>query len=137
MEHYKKLYKEIRESNTDPWGDKITWNGETGADLGTYKDENSGEILWTGGSMWGVDDGWGYVPGRKYADDGNLEERHGYISYYVYRFWMTIYGHVKNLSEAYVYTSDPKYGRAGIILLDRIADVWPHFDSYYFKESFT
>ncbi len=138
---YNELYPEIIDSNLDPWGDKITWNkdadgNDIGADLGTYKDPETGEVLWTGGSMWGVDDGWGYVPGRKYADDGNLEERHGYISFYVYKFWMTIYGHVKNLSEAYVYTSDPKYGRAGIILLDRIADVWPHFDSYYFKDLF-
>ncbi|MBQ7119891.1 MAG: S-layer homology domain-containing protein [Oscillospiraceae bacterium] len=136
---YNDLYPEIIKSNMDPWGDKITWNkdadgNDIGADLGTYRDPETGEVLWTGGSMWGVDDGWGYVPGRKYADDGNLEERHGYISFYVYKFWMTIYGHVKNLSEAYVYTSDPKYGRAGIILLDRIADVWPHFDSYYFKD---
>ncbi|MBQ6845795.1 MAG: S-layer homology domain-containing protein, partial [Oscillospiraceae bacterium] len=138
---YNELYPEIRESNLDPWGDKITWNkdadgNDIGAFLGTYEDPDTGEVLWSGGDMWGVDDGWGYLPGRKYADDGNLEERHGYIAYYNYRFWMTIYGHVKNLSEAYVYTSDPKYGRAGIILLDRIADVWPHFDSYYFKDLF-
>ncbi|MBR2181573.1 MAG: Ig-like domain-containing protein, partial [Oscillospiraceae bacterium] len=46
---YNELYSEIRESNEDPWGDKITWNKETikdekgevieiidhGADLGT------------------------------------------------------------------------------------------------------
>ncbi len=138
---YNELYKEIRDSNEDPWGDKITWNkdkdgNDLGADLGTYKDPQTGEVLWKGGDMWGVDDGWGYLPGRKYADDGNIQERHGYIAYYFYSFWMTIYGYVEDISEAYIYTSDPKYGRAGIILLDRIADVWPHFSSYYFKDLF-
>ncbi len=138
---YNELYGEIRDSNLDPWGDLITWNidengNNLGADLGTYKDPETGAVLWTGGSMWGVDDGWGYLPGRKYVHDSNLEERHGYIAYYFYEFWMTIYAYVEDLNEAYVYTSDPKYGRAGIILLDRIADVWPHFDSYYFRNLF-
>ncbi len=132
---YNELYKEIRESNTDPWGDKITWNGEAGADLGTYKDENSGEILWTGGSMWGVDDGWGYLPGRKY-DDG-LTERHGYIALYNYKFWMHIYnGVLTTVGDAYLYTGDEKYGLAGAKFLDRVADVWGSFNMYYFRDKF-
>ncbi|MBQ2742282.1 MAG: Ig-like domain-containing protein, partial [Oscillospiraceae bacterium] len=58
---YNELYKEIRDSNEDPWGDKITWNkdkdgNDLGADLGTYKDPQTGEVLWKGGDMWGVDD---------------------------------------------------------------------------------
>ena len=131
---YNELYEEIRKSNTDPWGEKITWNDKNGgADLGTYKDEN-GKVLWQGGDMWGVDDGWGYVPGRIYAD--GLEERIGYIALYNLRIWEQLYLTVETLAEAYLYTNDVKYGRAGALLLDRAADLYPDFDMYYFKDKF-
>jgi len=143
---YNDLYGEIRDSNTDPWGELITWNKETiineegkeeiidhGADLGTYTDEN-GNVLWQGGDMWGVDDGWGYRPGRIYTD--GLEERIGYIARYHYEFWMWMYSKVGTFADAYIYTGDIKYGRAGAVLLDRIADIWPSFDMYYFRNMF-
>jgi len=144
---YNELYSEIRESNEDPWGDLITWNKETikdeqgevvevidhGADLGTYTDD-AGNVLWQGGDMWGVDDGWGYLPGRTY-DDG-LEERHGYIARYNNSLWEGLYGKIRTIADAYLYTNDVKYGRAGAVLLDRVADVWPSFDMYYFRNQF-
>ncbi len=143
---YNELYGEIRESNEDPWGELITWNKETiineqgkeevidhGADLGTYRDE-TGKVIWQGGDMWGVDDGWGYLPGRTYAD--GLEERIGYVAYYNYEFWMWMYGRIGTFANAYLYTGDPKYGRAGAIILDRVADVWGSFDMYYLRNMF-
>ncbi len=131
---YNELYGEIRESNTDPWGELITWNDENGgADLGTYTDEN-GKVLWQGGDMWGVDDGWGYLPGRKYAD--GLEERHGYVAFYNNAFWGNLYETVLTLAEGYLYTEDVKYGRAGALLLDRVANVLPSFDMYSFRNKF-
>jgi len=145
---YNELYSEIRESNEDPWGDKITWNKETikdekgevieiidhGADLGTYRDEN-GKVLWQGGDMWGVDDGWGYLPGRTYTD--GLTERHGYISLYNYKFWSYFYTDIIDvLADAYLYTGDEKYGLAGAKFLDRVADVWDSLDAYYFRNMF-
>ncbi len=133
---YNELYKEIRESNTDPWGDEITWNDENdGADLGTYKDPETGNVLWQGGDMWGVDDGWGYLPGRTYAD--GLEERHGYVSLYNYKFWMYFYTDVIDvLADAYLYTGDSKYGLPGAKFLDRVADVWDSLDAYPFRNMF-
>ncbi len=35
---------------------------------------------------------------------------------------------LSDLTNAYLYTGDIKYGRAGAILIDRIADVYPSFD---------
>ncbi|MBR2181399.1 MAG: hypothetical protein IJ949_05870, partial [Oscillospiraceae bacterium] len=84
--------------------------------------------------MWGVDDGWGYLPGRKYED--GLAERHGYIAFYNNHLWENIYIEIQKIAAAYLYTGDAKYGRAGAILLDRVADVWPSFDMYYFSDKF-
>ncbi|MBR2180612.1 MAG: heparinase II/III family protein, partial [Oscillospiraceae bacterium] len=144
---YNELYSEIRESNEDPWGDLITWNKEKikneageeeiidhGADLGTYKDPETGKVLWQGGDMWGVDDGWGYLPGRTYAD--GLEERHGYVAFYNHAFWGELYSTVRTLADGYLYTEDVKYGRAGALLLDRVANVLPSFNMYSFRNKF-
>ncbi|MBE6912194.1 MAG: hypothetical protein E7473_06695, partial [Ruminococcaceae bacterium] len=35
---------------------------------------------------------------------------------------------LKSLREAFLYTGDAKYGRAGVILLDKWADLYPYFD---------
>ena len=35
---------------------------------------------------------------------------------------------LRELRDAYLYTGESKYGRAGAILLDRVADVYPSFD---------
>lgn len=83
------------------------------------------------GPTWGVDDGLGWVD-----DDGN---RWTFIAYYChYGLWWTgvssigataqIWGGLTTLRDAYVYTGDPKYAHAGVILLDRIADIYPEMD---------
>ncbi|MBQ9986346.1 MAG: S-layer homology domain-containing protein [Oscillospiraceae bacterium] len=66
--------------------------------------------------------------------------QHTYIAYYIHdAVWYGTGGvansaFVKNaiedLSLAFVYTGEAKYGRAGAILLDRVADAYPQFDWY-------
>ena len=77
------------------------------------------------GSTWGVDDGTGWVDssGNKWT----------FIAYY--NHWGAWYssGIIQNalqsLRDAYLYTGDNKYAHAGIILLDRIADVYPSMNT--------
>ena len=70
--------------------------------------------------------------------------RDGYISYYLNQaVW---YGNgnpangrvirtaLESLKNAFLYTGDPKYGRAGAIILDRVADVYPAFDWYQWSD---
>ncbi|MBR5308552.1 MAG: S-layer homology domain-containing protein, partial [Clostridia bacterium] len=66
--------------------------------------------------------------------------RHNYIAYYLHEgLWYGVgetegSGAVRRgldaLREAFLYTGEAKYARAGAILLDRIADVYPDFDWY-------
>ena len=107
------LYPELADTNQDP----SPRNGNRYID----------------GKTWGVDDGWGYIPrdkdGNSYKYKNGVEERHTYIAYYVYSAWESRRDILEALKTAYVYTGEEKYGRAGAILLDRIADVWPAMDS--------
>lgn len=82
------------------------------------------------GEKWGVDDGYGYTD-----EDGN---RYTFIAYY--NHWHLWYGGaiekaITSLRDAYVYTGNMKYARAGSILLDRIADVYPEMDIDRYKKS--
>lgn len=75
------------------------------------------------GPTWGVDDGNGWVD-----EDGNY---YTFVAYYIH--WHLWHGGIirnalEALTNAYIYTGDMKYARAGIILLDRIADVYPDMD---------
>ena len=111
-------------------------------------------------SRWGVDDSMGYrqpyvsdpdaigYDARYfdkdgyawYSDGGSVGPvLHTYIAYYLHEgVWYgngVSTGLVKsalyNLIDAFVYTGDIKYGRAGAILLDRVADVYP--DMYWYQ----
>lgn len=77
------------------------------------------------GPTWGVDDGYGWVD-----DNGN---RYTFIAYYVHwHLWYSdgiIHRAIRSLRDAYLYTGELKYARAGIVLLDRIADVYPSLDA--------
>lgn len=88
------------------------------------------------GPKWGVDDGFGYVDekGHKFT----------FIAYYLHwGVWYDlnqsfsspglIFTALRYLKDAYVYTGDAKYAEAGIILLDRVADVYPEFDTSAYK----
>lgn len=69
---------------------------------------------------WGVDDGEGYLA------DGNRWRFIG--AYIIYGQWKRlVYGGVVTLSQAYLVTGDPEYAYRAGILLDRAADLFPHF----------
>lgn len=75
------------------------------------------------GPTWGVDDGYGI----KIGDDVWT-----LIAYYDHwAIWYEsgiVHKAIKAFRDAYIYTGDLKYAHAGIILLDRIADVYPDMD---------
>ncbi len=93
------------------------------------------------GDTWGVDDGFGYVHTYTDKNGETVTEQHCYIAYYIHFMWMSQYGNktsveyiIISLMYAYLYTGDEKYGCAGAVLLDRIADVYPTFDWYKWSE---
>ncbi|MDF2670305.1 MAG: bacterial Ig-like protein, partial [Paenibacillus sp.] len=83
------------------------------------------------GPTWGVDDGFGWVD-----DQG---KRYTFVAYYVHWFlWYStgfIQDGLKAFRDAYLYTGDMKYARAGAVLLDRIADVYPELDISAFNRT--
>ncbi len=79
------------------------------------------------GEDWGVDDGLGWKTGKY---NGTVEECKTFIGYYIGRgLWVDngILTALTALRDAYLYTGEAKYGRAGAILVDRIADLFPDF----------
>ncbi len=75
------------------------------------------------GESWGVDDGTGYI-----AEDG---QKYTFVAYYNHEgLWHggEIVDALTALRDAYLYTGDVKYANKGVILLDRIADVYPDLD---------
>ncbi|WP_255171429.1 heparinase II/III domain-containing protein [Natrononativus amylolyticus] len=82
------------------------------------------------GESWGVDDGYGWLD-----EDGDIVgagERLYPVAYYNHwHVWRPggILNIVQALTDAYLYTGDRRYSRAGSVLLDRIADVYPEMDS--------
>ena len=92
------------------------------------------------GEGWGVDDGYGarvYKDGSELKpfklddtqNDKNLDLNKSatYIPVYMYYYWHFMRGVITSFTNAYVYTGDITYARAGAILLDRIADVAPGY----------
>jgi len=71
------------------------------------------------GENWGVDNGWGYK-----ASNGGL---YTFIAYW--NHWAIYDGGMENVMEAiyyaYLCTGDQKYADAGIVLLDRMAQIYP------------
>jgi len=96
--------------------------GEVGTTLGVASEEVD---------FWAVDDGWGYE--YEYTTKSGLVETRckPFIAYYnAWGLWEeAIPGAIEDLGMAYLYTDDIRYGRAGAILLDRVADVYPDFDT--------
>ncbi len=130
------------------------------ADLENVDTLNCGEGLREGESeaTWGVDDGWGYRPkdadgdpyyavfevdenGDYVIDEengkpkGTVQEIHNHIAFYNYRAWQQERDILDALKIAYVYTGEAKYGRAGAIVLDRVADIWADMDTAPFTTS--
>ncbi len=69
---------------------------------------------------YGVDDGFGY-----FDKDGN---RFLFIAYFNWKQWTFIRRALTALAEAYVYTGDQQYAHKALVMLDRIADVYPDYD---------
>ena len=93
-----------------------------------------------------VDDGYGWID-----KDGN---RYTFIAFYNHwKLWINmidaggnkfpegyplghggiIHNALDSFKDAYLYTGKPEYARAGIIMLDRIADIFPCMDSSAYK----
>ncbi len=110
---YNELYSELR----DPT--KETYNKDP------HKKDKNGSYLEIDGNRWGVDDGFGYRPGRK---SGDVDEVHTYIANFNLQLHNEISDAILHLTRAYLFTGDIKYGRAGAILTDRLADLYPSYD---------
>jgi len=70
---------------------------------------------------FGVDDGFGYVEG----------DRHwSFIAYYLIRgpWKQGVVGGIRALAYAYLVTGEPAYAHKALLLLDRVADLYPEFD---------
>lgn len=69
-----------------------------------------------------ADDGWGW---RKEGED----KKYWFVAYYNHWAYLNhIIPGALNLSRAYLLTGEPRYAHQAIILLDRIADVYPGMD---------
>ena len=69
---------------------------------------------------YGVDDGYGWFDGEGH--------RYLFVAYYVWQYWGKLTAAVDVLSNAYVFTGDQKYAHKALVMLDRIADVYPDYD---------
>ncbi len=130
---YNETYTDLHAAGAvDPfYGNKITqgWGDfKTGGESGVP----------TSGYFWGVDDGFGYDTGRYNDKSGTkVKNVHRYIAVFAHDgLWYgsgsvnpaVIRYALNAFREAYVYTGDKKYGIAGAIILDRIADLYPDMD---------
>lgn len=78
------------------------------------------------GPTWGVDDGYGWID-----DDGN---KWTFAAYYNH-WWLwygtgaVLYTGLQALRDAYIYTGNVQYAHRGLVILDRIADIYPTMDT--------
>ena len=83
---------------------------------------------------WLVDDGFGWSIEDKTCGTKSLP-KYAPLAYYMHQMWgvngtsrSTYSGAITSLKDAYLYTGEKKYGVAGLILLDRVADLYPGYD---------
>ena len=83
---------------------------------------------------WLVDDGFGWSIDDKTYGTKSLP-KYAPLAYYMHQMWgvngtarSTYSLAISELTNAYLYTGDKKYGVAGLILLDRVADLYPDYD---------
>jgi hypothetical protein len=70
---------------------------------------------------FGVDDGTGYHDG--------VHRWHFVSAYLIYGQWkQVIMSGIRTLAMSYVLTGEPRYAHKAVILLDRVADLYPSFD---------
>jgi hypothetical protein len=85
------------------------------------------------GPTWGVDDGFGWVD-----DNGNKWTFIAYYNFFLVWFAVTtapslIWAGLIYLRDAFLFTGDLRYAHAGLILLDRVADVFPSMNTGAYK----
>jgi hypothetical protein len=68
---------------------------------------------------YGVDDGYGW-----FDQSGH---RYLFVAYYVWQYWGKLNGAVGALANAYLYTGDQKYAHKTLVMLDRLADLYPDY----------
>jgi hypothetical protein len=81
--------------------------------------ENANHLYRT---LW-VDDSTGYID-----KEGN---RFKFIGFYGFKLWEWILDSLVTLRDAYLYSGDTSYARKGLILLHRIANVYPSMEYHY------
>lgn len=69
---------------------------------------------------YGVDDGYGW-----FDQNGH---RYLFVAYYVWQYWNNLTSAAGALANAYLYTGEQQYAHKALVMLDRIADVYPDYD---------
>ena len=99
------------------------------------KDALKNELFPDKDELWMVDDGFGWDP--EAGTYGTMSTaKWAPVAYYNNDFWYihrektntSLIKIITVLRDAYLYTSDEKYGLAGAKLLNRVADVYPNYD---------
>lgn len=75
------------------------------------------------GADWGVDDGSGWMD-----EDGDIWTFAAYYNHWGVWYNGLIMNALNTLRDAYLYTGDERYAYKGLVLLDRVADVYPEMD---------
>ena len=68
-----------------------------------------------------ADDGWGWR-----GDDGPF--RHWFIAYCCCSIWNAVVAGLTSLAQAYLLSGDGRYAHKALVILDRLAEVYPHMD---------
>ena len=68
-----------------------------------------------------ADDGWGWQqPGSPF--------RHWFVAYCCEHLWQTVVSGLSSLSQAYVLSGESRYAHKALVILDRLAEVYPAMD---------
>ncbi|WP_176706620.1 Ig-like domain-containing protein [Paenibacillus hemerocallicola] len=75
------------------------------------------------GSTWGIDDGWGWPD-----ENGDIWTFIAYYNHWGIWYNGFIMKALNSLRDAYLFTGNAEYAFKGLLLLDRVADVYPDLD---------
>ncbi len=106
---------------TDKWRVTCAVGGESypSNDFGAfYRNGMEDRSLLTGPY---ADDGWGWQ-----GDDTPF--RHWFIAYCCCSTWNAVVAGLTSLSQAYLLSGDGRYAHKALVILDRLAEVYPHMD---------
>lgn|GEM_PF-1088120 len=100
--------------------------GETypGNDFGAFYDGGMVDRSLLQGAY--ADDGWGWQ-----GDDSI--NRHWFVAYCCNNTWRIVVSGLTDLAHAYLLTTDARYAHKGLVILDRLSEVYPAMD--YAKQS--